>query len=135
LSGIGKNAEFVENIARYERVFQECFSKERTGNSRDALEYINILPLEHLSDKELVKSFLVKVLKKAANRRDEKESFDNAIEAFRYSKNKVSNVHRNAAVSSAKASTRNLSRESKDFFDEEKEKMVSLCNENSIPWS
>ena len=134
LSGIGRNGRFIQNIERYEKVFDKAFhhysnNKNDTdanvdaenviinygsiisndtdvqfGQDNQGLRYINILPLETLSDEKRLKQFMVNILKKVALRKlDQRDDFYNGIKNFEQSKKKVSIVHRNASSSNSKS--------------------------------
>ena len=131
LSGIGRNGKFIQNMERYEKVFDEAFHDAHvdadsakinygtiaTKNDNDVqsqqtkqgFKYINVLPLETLSDEKRLKEFMIDILKKVALRRLlEKDDFHNGIQYFEQSRKKVSMVHRNASSSNST---------SKDFDD------------------
>ena len=132
LSGIGRNGKFIQNMERYEKVFDAAFhgvhvdadsvkinygtitSKNdndvQSQQTKQGFKYINVLPLETLSDEKRLKEFMIDILKKVALRRlEEKDDFYNGIQYFEQSRKKVSMVHRNASSSNST---------SKEFDDE-----------------
>ncbi|GFH46592.1 hypothetical protein CTEN210_03066 [Chaetoceros tenuissimus] len=138
LSGIGRNAQFVENINRYENVFQ----KQRRENSNELLPQqnrVNILPLQQLKDMTMVKSFLVQVLENVALRRDDlqRQEFLAAVKSFQESKNNVQIVHRNSTAAVQSYGSMDHDKE-KEFLDEELKmelsKLESLCKERNVKW-
>jgi hypothetical protein len=178
LSGIGRNALFVENIMRYEKTFQHVFFSRRNNDNNithhhqqqqqqqqqqnneneneKKLVYVNIMPMKYLSNETLLKSFLFGILKKVSNRRarHNKENidpeFENALYRFIYKKNTITTgVHRNAAAAAATAAAattvrhdenhsyskeERFSKQSEDFFQVEKQKLLPLCQVNNITW-
>ncbi len=133
LSGIGRNAKFVENISRYEAVFDSVFG---LSNDEGRLEYTNILPLKSLSDKDKLKEFLVDVLEKVANRRRklyEKKEFLETIEVFKSSKNDLSSIHRNASrpggkVKEPMSSDEIMSEQTMKYFDTAGKELIEFLS-------
>ena len=166
LSGIGRNALFVENIMRYEKTFQLVFSSSRNNNNNNVtqqqqqqqqqqqeqqqqqqkenyenekkLVYVNIMPMKYLSNDTLLKSFLFDILKKVSNRRarHKKKNIDPEFDSdlYRFIKNTITTgVHRNAAAATY-SKEELFSKQSEDFFQVEKQKLLSLCQVNNITW-
>jgi len=157
LAGIGRNALFVENIMRYEKIFQLVFSsrdnktnqqkqQDENINIEKKLEYVNIMPMKYLSNETLLRSFLFDILKKVSKREvrhyngNDKENVDHEklFHIFMFEKNIITTgVHRNAAVvvkhdeNSTNSKHERFSKESEDFFQVEKEKLLSLCQVNT----
>ena len=155
LSGIGRNSKFVDNINRYERIFREYFqchssrgcplqdgelktSKVKDYGTENNLQYVNVLPISHLSDSRKLKAFLVDILNKVASRRHsiyervnlpDNSMFLNAVKAFEGSSQTLIDIHRNAA---SKSSTREVERNSSENLyrlEEEKLKELLECND------
>jgi len=156
LAGIGRNAHFVENIMRYEKIFQLVFSsrdnkinqqkqQDEIINIEKKLEYVNIMPMKYLSNETLLRSFLFDILKKVSKREvrhynGNKENVDHEklSHIFMFENNTITTgVHRNAAVvvrhdeNSTYSKHERFSKESEDFFQVEKEKLLSLCQVNT----
>jgi len=157
LAGIGRNALFVENIMRYEKTFQLVFSsrnnkiaqqqQDKKNSIEKKLEYVSIMPIKYLSNETLLRSFLSDILKKVSKRQvrhntgNDKENvdFEKLRHIFMFDKNTITTgVHRNAAVvvshdeNSTYSKHERFSKESEDFFQVEKEKLLSLCQVNTI---
>lgn len=139
LSGIGNNARFVENISRYETVFQRSFGKAKGKDGTDQ-SYVQVLPLplQHLNKKEELKDFLVDVMEKVAVRRgDESGDFSKAIETFASSTNSLDYIHRNATATSTTSNSPSsndvMSKSTKEFFAKENQKFLSFrCQEKTL---
>ena len=138
LSGIGRNAQFAENINRYETVFQ----KQMGEDSNELLPQqtmVNILPLQQLKDMTMVKSFLVQVLENVAFRRNDlqRQDFFAAVKSFQESKNNVQNVHRNSIAAVQSYGSIDNGKE-KEFLEEllkmELSNLESLCKERNVKW-
>lgn len=94
LSGIGRNGKFKTNIMRYEKVFTNEFAE---ASNDQVSKFVNVLPLETLNNEAKLKHFLVDVMNKVSSRKNDKEKsyFQQAIQSFKTSNQKLSTVHRN----------------------------------------
>ena len=133
LSGIGRNSRFVENILRYESIFQSQFPCDAKMQN-EVLGFVNIMPISYLSDKVSLSEFLVDVLKKVANRRNAKEriAFDHAIDDLISDKNAIKSIHRNAIGYGSSELDSRILKENLTHFEEEKIKLIGLCKVNNI---
>jgi hypothetical protein len=81
LSGIGRNGCYMNNIRRYESVFLEVFSEEESAGtatrsrvpSASKLRFVNVVPLEFLSEESKVKSILTSLMCQVDSRRGQHE--------------------------------------------------------------
>lgn len=128
LSVFGRNSKFSKNVARYEKGFQ-CFSRSKIKGKDSSFQYVNIFPLEYLSDDILLKSFLVSILKRVATRASDNTAFEPAIAAFQKSMEKLSIVHRNAGLSVG-TSAELLAIE--PFFREDLKELNEMMKANNI---
>ena len=94
--------------------------------------------MKYLSNDTLLKSFLFDILKKVSNRRarHKKKNIDPEFDSdlYRFIKNTITTgVHRNAAAATY-SKEELFSKQSEDFFQVEKQKLLSLCQVNNITW-
>ncbi len=143
LTGIGRNAKFSDNILRYEGVFSQAFDGDdlklmkktdkrmydygsvQRGDSlhtkQSLLQYMNILPIEYLSQEDNMKEFMVKILKQVALRKDsiyEMQEYESGLRYFECQSKQLCNVHRNASTgnSSPGESDKEATRLLEEFF-------------------
>ena len=149
MSGVGRNAKFVDNINRYEHIFQKSFSSKsslikdgeattktkKDYGTENKLRYVDVLPITHLSDPNKLKVFLVDILKKVAYRRHGSRKdqdfvmFLNAVKTFEESSESLVDIHRNATTTSSTFKVeRNDSNEKFYLLEEEKLKELLTCN-------
>lgn len=143
LTGVGKNTNFVENISRYEKVFRHVGAKQFRDNTICISQNVHVLPIQHLSNNELLKSFLVRILEALCRRKEGRrqkgknsEGFEKASAIFRSSKTRIARVHRNSAATSG--STYASIDDSKVFLhrvlDEQSKALQAFCRERNIEW-
>jgi hypothetical protein len=141
LSGIGRNADYVKNIMRYEESFRNVFSKSNNAaqQTNKTVKYVNIMPIEYLRDRNLLKSFLYDILMQVSTRgsKEEKLRFESALQRYILERDAIGFFHRNAIPKqwTSCSSRENLSKESIDIFEAKKESIRALCEQNGVTWS
>jgi len=138
LTGVGKNANFVENIGRYEKVFKHVAAKQSRDNTTKISHNVHVLPLQHLSNNELLKTFLFRIMEALCQRQEGKysEDFEKASAVLRSSKTRITRVHRNSTATSG--SPYSSVDDDKSFLyrvlDEQSKSLQAFCRERNIEW-
>jgi len=139
MTGVGKNGNFVENINRYENIFRQV-AKEDRDNNVEAAQIVNVLPLQYLSNNELLKVFLIQILESLNQRRHNKHSIDftRALAVNKSADTHIASVHRNSTASSG-PSYGSVDSDTdviylKQVFDEQSKSLLGFCRERNIKW-
>jgi len=157
LTGIGRNGKFSSNINRFEKVFHEAFSSPTDDNQKlennerqnllskkkgdfslPQFQYVNVFPIEYLSDEKILKEFLVDILNKVALRKTgtERIHFEENMKHFAAEDIQLSNVHRNASSKQSKIHGDDINTEGidmlNDFFASEKKALRDMLQMETV---
>lgn len=138
LAGIGRNAEFVDNIIRYEKVVKAVATHYVDGKTEEPNIKVNILPLKYLSHDTLLRSFLVQILVQASQRKNgsQRKIYVEALRNFKSSCIPLDKVRRNPnpARTLSSQSNNKLSKAHEEFFKRKTRELSEFCEKRGIRW-